>query len=82
MKISLYVPKALEGRLREQAEERSMTPSLFVQSLVRERFEQVPRRFTPAFAALAGSWQDERSARDICRDLEESRQDAARSFLK
>ncbi len=78
MKISVYVPKKLEGHLREQAEERSMTPSLFVQSLVRERFEQGPRRFTSAFAALAGSWEDERSAGEICRDLEECRQDASR----
>ena len=69
MKISVYVPKELEDRLREQAKEQSTTPSLFVQSLVRERFEQEPKRFTPAFAALAGSWEDERSAEEICRDL-------------
>ncbi len=48
MKISVYVPKELEGRLREQAEEQSMTPSLLVQGLVRERFEQGKRRFTAA----------------------------------
>ncbi len=82
MKISVYVPKDLEGRLREQAEEQSLTPSLLIQSLVRERLEQEPRRFTPAFAALAGSWQDERSAAEICQDLEESRQDAERSVLR
>ena len=82
MKISVYVPKELEGHLRHQAEERSMTPSLFVQSLVRERFEQAPRRFTQAFAGLAGSWEDARSAKEICRDLEESRQDATRSTLR
>ena len=82
MKISVYVPKELEGRLRQRAEEQSMTPSLFVQSLVRERFEQQPKRFTPAFAALAGSWEDERSADEICRELEESRQDASRSVLR
>ncbi len=82
MKISVYVPNELEGRLRQQAEERRMTPSRFVQSLVVERFEQEPRRFSPAFAALAGSWEDERSAEGICRDLEESRQDASRSVLR
>ncbi len=82
MKISVYIPKELEGRLREQAEEQSMTPSLLVQSLVRERFEQGPRRFTPAFASLAGSWEDERSAAEICRDLEENRRDAERSILR
>ncbi len=82
MKISVYVPKELEGPLQEEAEERNMTPSLYVQSLVRERFEQQPRRFTPAFAALAGSWEDELTAAEICRDLEESRQDASRSVLR
>ncbi|MCP3959357.1 MAG: hypothetical protein GY719_16025 [bacterium] len=82
MKISVYVPKELEGRLREKAEERSMTPSRFVQSLVRERFEQEPRRFTSAFAGLAGSWEDERSAEEICRELEQSRRDASRSVLR
>ena len=82
MKISVYVPKELEGRLREQAEEQSMTPSLLVQSLVRERFEHEPKRFSPTFAALAGSWEDERSADEIWLDLEESRQDASRSTLR
>jgi len=82
MKISVYVPKELEDQLREQAEEQSMTPSLFVQTLVRERFERQPRRFSPSFAALAGSWEDERSAEEICLDLEESRQDAQRSVLR
>ena len=82
MKISVYVPKELEGRLRERAEKERMTPSLFVQSLVRERFEQEPKRFTPAFAALAGSWEDERSAAETCRDLEESRRDATRDALR
>jgi len=53
------------------AEERSMTPSLFAQPLLRERFEQQPRHFSSAFAGLAGSWEDERSAEEICRDLEE-----------
>lgn len=82
MKISVYVPKELEGPLQEKAEERSMTPSLYVQSLVRERFERQPRRFSPAFAALAGSWEDERSAAEICRELKESRKDASRSVLR
>lgn len=82
MKISVYVSKELEGRLREEAEEQRMTPSLFVQSLVRERFEQRPRRFSRAFADLAGSWEDERSAEEICGDVEASRRDAARSVLR
>ena len=82
MKISVYVPKELESRLCEQAELQSMTPSLFVQSLVRERIEREPRRFTSTFAALAGSWEDERSAEEICRDVEESRLDAERSVLR
>ncbi len=82
MKISVYVPKELEDRLQEQAEEQSMTPSLFVQAVVRERLEREPRRFTPAFAALAGSWEDERSAAEICREMEESRRDAKRSVLR
>ena len=82
MKLSVYVPKELEARLRDQAEERRMTPSRFVQSLVVERFEKQPRRFSPAFATLAGSWEDERSAEEICRELEDSRQDASRSVLR
>ena len=82
MKISVYVPKELEKSLREQARERSMTPSLYVQSLVRERFEQEPKRFASAFASLAGSWEDERSAEEVCRDLEQSRRDASRSALR
>jgi len=82
MKISVYVPKEFEGQLREKAEEQGMTPSLFIQGLVREQFERGQRRFSRSFAALAGSWEDERSAEEICRDLEESRQDAERSVLR
>ncbi len=82
MKISVYVPKDLESDLREQAKAQSMTPSLFVQSLVRDRFEQGPRRFSSSFAALAGSWEDERSAAEICLDLERRRQDATRTLLR
>ncbi len=82
MKISVYVPKEFEDRLLERAEERSTTPSLFVQSLVRERLESEPKRFTPAFAALAGSWEDERSSEEIYLEVEESRLDAERSVLR
>ena len=82
MKISVYVPKELEDRLHLHAKEQQTTPALYVQSLVRERFEQETRRFTPTFATLAGSWEDDRTSEEICRELEESRRSVSRSALR
>ena len=40
--------------------------------------EDGPREFTERFAALAGSWEDDRPAADIVRDIEDNRIDAER----
>jgi hypothetical protein len=82
VKISVYIPKDLEGPLREEAAEAGDSPPLFLQSLVRERLERPKRTFSEEFAALAGSWEDDRSAAEIVRDIEESRTSAARSTLR
>ncbi len=82
MKLSVYVPKELESRLLEEAQERSVSPSRLVQALVQERFSGKRRQFSPRFAALAGSWEDDRSSEEICLDLEEKRQNASRSVLR
>jgi hypothetical protein len=82
MKISVYVPKELEEPLREEAAEAGESPPLFVQSLLRERLEGRLKAFSEEFAALAGSWEDERSVEEIVRDIEESRRSAHRSVLR
>lgn len=82
MKISVYIPKDLEEPLREEAAEAGESPTLFVQSLVRERLGGRNREFSEAFAALAGSWEDDRSVAEIVRDVEESRTSAVRSGLR
>jgi hypothetical protein len=82
MKISVYVPKELEEPLREEAAEAGESPPLFVQSLLRERLQGRQKSFSEEFAALAGSWEDDRPAEEIIRDIEENRQSAHRSALR
>lgn len=82
MKISVYVPKELEEPLREEAAEAGESPPLFVQSLLRERLHSRRRSFSEEFAALAGSWEDDRPAEEIIRDIEKNRQSAHRSALR
>jgi hypothetical protein len=82
VKISVYIPKELEEPLREEAAEAGESPTLFVQSLVRERLGGRNKEFSEAFAALAGSWEDDRSVAEIVRDIEESRTSAVRSGLR
>jgi hypothetical protein len=82
MKISVYIPKDLEVPLRERAAEVGESPSLFVQSLLRQRLEGPGKTFSEEFAALAGSWEDDRSVEEIVRDVEENRTSALRSELR
>jgi hypothetical protein len=81
MKISVYVPKELEEPLREEAAEAGESPPLFLQSLLRERLQGRRKSFSEEFAALAGSWEDDRPADEIIRDIEESRRSSHRSAL-
>lgn len=82
MKLSIYVPKDLEEPLEAEAAKRGESPSMFVQSLVRARLERGGRSFSEDFAALAGSWEDDRSADEIVRDVEESRRSVRRPALR
>lgn len=82
MKLSIYVPKELEEPLEAEAAKRGESPSMFVQSLIRARLARGGRAFSEAFAALAGSWEDSRSADEIVRDIEESRRTARRPLLQ
>jgi len=82
VKLSIYVPKDLEEALEAEAAKRGESPSMFVQSLIRARFERGGRVFSDEFAALAGSWEDGRSAEEIVRDIEESRRSARRPALR
>ncbi len=81
MKLSVYVPKRLEEKLREEAVAAEVTPSRLIQELVEEHLEAAPHRFSTEFLALAGSWEDDRGTEEIIRDIEESRLDAERSEL-
>ena len=82
MKLSIYVPKDLEEPLEAEAAKQGESPSMFVQSLIRARLARGGRTFSGEFAALAGSWEDSRSADEIVRDIEESRRTARRPLLQ
>lgn len=78
MKLSVYVPKDLEAALRKRASEAGESPSMFVQTVLRERLARGPRRFSREFLGLAGSWEDDRSTDEIVSEIEQSRIDAER----
>ena len=82
MKISVYVPKELEAPLQAEAAEVGTSPSMFLQSLLRERLAGDRRKFSDGFLALAGSWEDSRSAAEIMKDIEDSRDSALRPPLQ
>ena len=82
MKLSIYVPKDLEESLETEAAKRGESPSMFVQSLIRARLERGGRTFSDDFAALAGSWEDNRPVDEIVRDIEESRRSTRRPALR
>jgi hypothetical protein len=72
MNLTVYVPKNLEAKLRKRAAAVGLAPGLYVQQVIREELE-AQRRFSPQFEALAGSWDDVRTATDIVRDIKTHR---------
>ena len=82
MNVTVYVPKELEEKLQKRADGVGMTPASYIQSLLREAMSEEPSRFSDAFAALAGSWEDDRSARDILRDIKLRRSSSSRPALR
>jgi len=81
MKISVYVPKDLEAPLQAEAEEVEKSPSMFLQDLLRERLRGSRKKFSDSFLALAGSWEDSRSAEAIAREIESRRDSVQRPSL-
>ena len=82
MNITLYVPRELEEALERHASAAHQTPSLYVQSLVRRELEGERDRYSDAFAALAGSWRDERDVDEILGDIRKQRTNSKRPPLK
>lgn len=81
MKLSVYLPKELEEPLRARADAQGLSPSLYVQTVVRKDIQSHDQQWSEEFKALAGSWQDERSTEEIIRDIEENRRSAERDSL-
>lgn len=82
MNLTVYVPKDLEDELKRRAKQAGLTPSLYAQSVLRAAMAEQPTAFSPAFAALAGSWQDERSAEEVIADIRGSRSTRRRSSMR
>lgn len=82
MNLSVYVPKHLQEALRERARRANTTPSRFVQQLVKERLAENEPRFSDAFVALAGSWEDSRTVEEIIEDIRNTRQSVEREPLR
>ena len=82
MNLTVYIPRSLQRTLRQRAQAAGLTPARYLQRLLRQDIESGPQEFSARFAALAGSWEDDRSAADIVRDIEDNRIDAERPEMK
>jgi hypothetical protein len=78
LNLTVYIPRSLQRTLRQRAQAAGLTPARYLQQLLRRDIEDGPREFSARFAALAGSWEDDRAAADIVRDIEDNRIDAER----
>jgi hypothetical protein len=78
MNLTVYIPRSLQRALRQRAADAELTPARYLQQLLRQDIEDGPREFSERFAALAGSWDDDRSSTAIVRDIEDNRIDAER----
>ena len=79
--LTVYIPRSLQRALRQRAQSADLTPSRYLQQLLREDIEDGPQEFSARFAALAGSWEDDRTAADIVRDIEDHRVNSERTSL-
>ena len=81
MNLTVYIPRSLQGTLRQRAQAAGLTPARYLQQLLRQDIEDGPQEFSARFAALAGSWEDDRTAADIVRDIEDHRFNSERTRL-
>lgn len=82
MNVTVYVPKDLEAALKKRARQARLSPALLIQSMLRTGLSSESARFSSSFEALAGSWEDERSADEIVRDITDRRRNARRGALR
>jgi hypothetical protein len=78
MNLTVYIPRSLQRTLRQRAQAAGLTPARYLQHLLRQDVEAGPQEFSANFAALAGSWEDDRASTEIVRDIENNRIDAER----
>lgn len=79
MNLTVYVPRELESSLKARAEAAGLSPALFVQTVLRDALAAEPASFSKSFASLAGSWEDERTAEEVIRDIKNHRANSRRS---
>jgi hypothetical protein len=82
VRLSVYIPKEIEGKLEEAAQESGMSITKLIQEMVREKLGSRQRSFSRRFLALAGSWEDDRNREEILRDLRAARVGTQRATLR
>jgi hypothetical protein len=81
MNLTVYVPKALEAKVRAKAKALKLGPSMYVQLVLREALAS-QNKFTEQFRALLGSWDDKRSADEIVADIKRHRSTTKHAKLR
>jgi hypothetical protein len=79
--LTVYIPRSLQRALRDRARAADLTPARYLQQLLRQDIEDGRTEFSARFVALAGSWEDDRTADDVMRDIDDSRIDPERPEL-
>jgi predicted DNA-binding protein len=77
--IAIVLDDKTAERLREVSEKDGITPSAWIQRVIHTQLDE---KLPESFFAVLGTWEDDRSAEEIFRDIREEAPQAKRMALK
>jgi predicted transcriptional regulator len=77
--IAIELDDKTAERLREVSEKDGITPSAWIQRAIHTQLDE---KLPGSFFAVLGTWEDDRNAEEIFRDIREEAPQARRTALK
>lgn len=77
--IAIELDDKTAERLREASEKDGITPSAWIQRVIHTQLDE---KLPESFFAVLGTWEDDRSAEEIFRDVRSETPQAKRMALK
>jgi predicted transcriptional regulator len=77
--IAIELDDKTAERLREVSEKDGITPSAWIQRAIHTQLDE---KLPESFFAVLGTWEDDRSAEEIFRDIRDEAPQAKRMTLK